>query len=155
MMSSSIRLLLTGLQVDCTRNTSLPRTDSLIVRGNLAVGKGRYGAVAQRQPQLAADALGKRTVGIGTEYLDVLTMRNQYEITFSLVLFGLFLFCVFISWRHPPPGIRGLFFSFSLCRLAQSRLFCWRARAMASVRAARRRSRWTRRRGALPDARAR
>ena len=30
MMSSSIRLLLTGLQVDCTRNTSLPRTVSLI-----------------------------------------------------------------------------------------------------------------------------
>ena len=28
MMSSSIRLSLTGLQVDCTMNTSLPRTDS-------------------------------------------------------------------------------------------------------------------------------
>jgi len=30
MMSSSIRLLLTGLQVDCTTNTSQPRTDSLM-----------------------------------------------------------------------------------------------------------------------------
>ena len=28
MMSSSIRLLFTGPQVDCTRNTSEPRTDS-------------------------------------------------------------------------------------------------------------------------------
>ena len=85
MMSSSIRLSLTGLQVDCTRNTSLPRTDSLMRDGNLAVGKGRYGAVAQRQPQLAADALGKRTVGVGAEYLDVLTMRNHMKL--PLIIF--------------------------------------------------------------------
>ena len=30
MMSSSIRLLFTGPQVDCTRNTSEPRTDSIM-----------------------------------------------------------------------------------------------------------------------------
>ena len=49
--------------------------DGLIDRdGDLAVGKGRYRAVAQRQPQLAADALGEGTVCVGAENLDILTM---------------------------------------------------------------------------------
>ena len=48
--------------------------------GNLAVGKGCDGAVAEGQPQLAADAFGQALVGVGGEYLDILTMRNHFEI---------------------------------------------------------------------------
>ena len=39
MMSSSIRLSLTGLQVDWTMNTSLPRTVSYRETDDLAVGE--------------------------------------------------------------------------------------------------------------------
>jgi len=48
--------------------------------GDFAVSKGRDRAVAKREPQLAADALGKGAVGVGTEYLDVLTMRNHMKL---------------------------------------------------------------------------
>ena len=49
-------------------------------QGNLAVSKGGHGAVAQRQPQLAADALGKRTVCVRAEHLDVFTVRNHMKL---------------------------------------------------------------------------
>ena len=48
--------------------------------GDFAVGKGCDGAVAEGQPQLAADAFGQALVGVGGEYLDILTMRNHFEI---------------------------------------------------------------------------
>ncbi len=48
--------------------------------GNLAVCKLVDRAVAHRQPQLAAHALGKRTVCVRTEDLDVFTVRNHMKL---------------------------------------------------------------------------
>ena len=48
--------------------------------GNLAVGKLVDRAVAHRQPQLAAHSLGERTVCVGTEDLDVFTVRNHMKL---------------------------------------------------------------------------
>jgi len=49
--------------------------DGLVDRdGDLAVSEGRYRAVAEREPQLAADALSERAVCVCAEHFDILTM---------------------------------------------------------------------------------
>ena len=59
-MSSSIRLLFTGPQVDCTRNS-----------------EGRDGSLADRQSERRSDLHRQCGMGVAGENFDVFSVRNH------------------------------------------------------------------------------
>ena len=78
MMSSSIRLSLTGLQVDWTTNTSLPRTVSYRETKISPSEKVPDLGLAQLGAHELADVLRQLGVGVAGEDLDVLAVRNHF-----------------------------------------------------------------------------
>ena len=74
-MSSSIRLLFTGPQVDCTRNTSA----NGFRNGNrdFAVSEGGDGSLADRQSERRSDLHRQCGMGVAGENFDVFSVRNH------------------------------------------------------------------------------
>ncbi len=77
MMSSSIRLLFTGPQVDCTRNTSEPRTDSEMETEISPVSEGGGWQLADRQSERRSDLHRQCGMGVAGENFDVFSVRNH------------------------------------------------------------------------------
>lgn len=74
-ISSSMRWLLTGALVDCTTNTSEPRTDSWERHRDFAVAEGGHLGFPDPADPGSPQFGGQGRVGIGGKNLDIFPMK--------------------------------------------------------------------------------